>query len=105
MPSRKSTSNPLADRLAELGISPAELAAIVGVRVEEVHDWIENGPPAHGRVLTRFLHADDDALRRIAQSRRTDTTTLEGDGARYAGIKGVPYGTSDIGKTTGGVPS
>lgn len=69
MPSRK--LSPLAARLAQLEITAAEVARIASVSVETVEDWIENGPDAEGKVLTRWLADDADALRRVAQIRRT----------------------------------
>jgi hypothetical protein len=103
--SRKPTSNPLADKLDRLGIAPKELAGVIRRPVDEVGDWYDGTakPDADALVLLRFLDDDTDALRRVEQLRRTRTQTLEGDGARYAGIANVPYGTGDISKMTGGV--
>lgn len=99
MPSRK--PSPLAARLAQLEITADEVAQIASVPVETVEDWIKDGPDAEGKVLLRFLADDADALRRVAQIRRTFhrnyaegdrgalklTTTTVGppvrDGARY----------------------
>ena len=77
----KAAGQALSDRLAELEISPAELAAIVGREVEEGEDWIENGPSAKGKIMLRFLAADADALRRVEQLRRTFIRTWAGDHA------------------------
>lgn len=98
-------TSPLARRLAELEISAEELAAIVRRPVELVEAWINTGPDTEALVLLRFLDDPEDAARRVSQLRRTHTTTLEGDGARYAGIAAPPYGSGDIGKKTGGAPA
>jgi hypothetical protein len=102
MPSRK--PSPLAARLAQLEITAAEVAKIASVPVETVEDWIKNGPDAEGKVLTRWLADDADALRRICSTRRTFkrnyaegdrgalniTSTTVGppvrDGERYGGV-------------------
>ncbi len=102
---RKTSPSPLAQRLAELSISVEECAAVVKRPVELVRTWIDNGPDTEGIVLLRFLDDDADALRRVEQLRRTHTTTLRGDGMEYAGIEGVPYGTQDADKVTGGRPA
>jgi hypothetical protein len=92
-------------RLASLGILSAELGQIIGRSAATVDRWREGRatPDSESLVLLRPLADDTDALRRVNQLRRTHTRTLEGDGVRYAGIENVPYGTSDIGKVTGGV--
>lgn len=105
MPSRKSTSTALADKLDQLGFTVDECAAVCGVPVEVVTDWIEGGPDAEGAIRLRWLDNDEDARRRLEQARRTVTTNLESDGAQYAGVESPPYGTGDIGKVTGGVSS
>jgi hypothetical protein len=82
----KPTSTSLAARLTELEISPEELAALVKRPAEDVTRWIKDGPDEDAAVLLRFLAADDDALRRVDQLRRTHTRDLRGDGMSYAGI-------------------
>lgn len=92
----------LADRLAALAITPEELAAIVKRPVEEVGRWVKAETlGGEAAVLLRFLADDADALRRVNQLRRTDTTNLAGDGAAYAGVDPPPYGTNDSGRVTG----
>lgn len=97
---------PLAARLNQLGISAAELAAIVLRPTEEVELWLTaKSLGGEAAVLTRFLADPEDAARRVSQLRRTVTQNLEGDGAKYAGVAAPGYGTNDIGKVTGGGPS
>lgn len=55
----KKSSSPLADRLAELGVTPAELAAICGVDVETVKDWLADGPDAEAKIRLRPIFGDD----------------------------------------------
>jgi hypothetical protein len=106
MPSCKPALSPLAAKLDQLNITVEEVAAVCRVPVEVVTNWIENGPDDEGAIRLRWLANDDDAdaLRRVGQLRRTHVRNMAGDGATQAGVT-VPYGTSDIGKTTGGVPS
>lgn len=82
---RKPTS-PLAARLDQLGFTADECAAVCGVPVEAVTDWIENGPDAEGAIRLRWLDDDDDARRRVEQVRRRQTRDYRGDGMAYAGI-------------------
>ena len=96
----------LGDRLDQLGISIEECSALVYRSPAEVEEWMQAKTlPDEAAVLLRFLSADADALRRVNHLRRTFQGDLRGAGINYAGIEGVPYGTSDVGKVTGGVPS
>jgi hypothetical protein len=92
---------PLAAKLDQLGIGIEECAKIARLPLAEVEAMVNGDAPVPD-VPFRWLADDADAARRVDQLRRTHTTTLEGDGARQAGVT-VPYGTSDIGKKTGGV--
>lgn len=93
------------ERLVSLGIYSAELAQIIGRDAAAIERWREGRghPDDDELVRLRWLDDDADARRRVEALRRSFTQTLEGDGARYAGITGVPYGTADIDKVTGGV--
>lgn len=57
----KKSSSALADRLAELEISPAELADICQVEVETVEGWIADEPDAEAKILLRPIFASDEA--------------------------------------------
>lgn len=83
MPSRKSTSTALADKLDKLGVAPDEIASVIRRPVDEVSDWYSGDaePDADALVLLRFLDDDADALRRVEQLRHTFTRTWEGDNA------------------------
>jgi hypothetical protein len=80
-------------RLAELGITPAELAAMVSRSDSEVEEWLTADPlPADAKILTRFLADDTDALRRLHAVRHTYKQSLESDCARIAGARAPEYG-------------
>lgn len=90
----------LADRLAELSITPAELAAIVGRSVEEVEQWVRAETlGGEAAVLVRFLADPADAERRVNHVRRSYQGDMRGAGINYAGISGVPYGGGHQGVT------
>jgi hypothetical protein len=103
MTARKETE--LASRLAELGITAAELADIVGRSVEEVEGWVKAEAPLGGEaaVLVRFLADAADAQRRVNHLRNAYQGDMRGAGVNYAGISGVPYGSGRQG-ATGGAP-
>lgn len=88
----KRKTSPLAAKLDQLGITVDECAAVCGVPVEEVTDFIENGPDAEGAIRLRWLDDDDDALRRVEQLRRTYTRSMLGEGIEHAGVTPPPYG-------------
>lgn len=103
MTARKETE--LADRLAALGISAAELAAIVRRPVAEVETWIEGDaePDAEARILLRVLDQDHVAELAAERVRHMRTMPLRGgDDWQTAGID-RPYGGGHAG-TTGGQP-
>lgn len=102
--SRKPALSPLAAKLDQLNITIEECATVCGVPLEVITGFIENGPDAEGAIRLRWLDDDADAQRRVEQARRTVITNLEGDGAKYAGIKSPPYGGGHTG-LTGGAPS
>lgn len=99
---RKATnSNPLADRLAELGIDAAELAQIVGRPIETVDGWLADGPDADAEILTRFLADDADALRRVERVRTKQSQPLRGrDDWASQGVD-VPYAGGFAGADAG----
>jgi hypothetical protein len=99
---RKPTLSPFAARLDALGVSPAEAAQIARLPLEDVEAMVDGGPVAD--VPFRWLEDDADAARRVDQLRRTSARSLRGEGATQAKVT-VPYGTSDVDKVTGGVPS
>jgi hypothetical protein len=88
----------LAAQLDALGITPTELAALVGRPVEEVEGWIAKGPDAAAKVRLRFLLNELDAIRRVEQLRRTYSQSLAGD--RHDGVT-VPYAGGFAGATGG----
>lgn len=96
----KRARNALGVRMNELGASADELAALLGHRytADEVASWIDvdgdADAPAEARILLRPFLAEDDRAARLALARLRGAViaTLEGDGAAYAGIDGVPYG-------------
>ncbi len=92
----------LAARLDELGITPAELAALVGREVEEVEQWVSAKTlGGEAAVLVRFLADPDDAARRVNHLRGAYQGDLRGAGVNYAGIGNVPYGGGHRGATGG----
>jgi hypothetical protein len=98
---------PLAGRLAELRVTAAELAAVIGRPVELVEGWTAGDaePDAEAKILLRVLdnpHAAELAVERI---RNGHTRNLRSDAELYGGLPSAPYGTGDEGKATGGVPS
>jgi hypothetical protein len=97
---RKTSSSPLAARLAELNITAEEAATLARLPLADVEAMIDGSATAPD-VQFRWLADDTDALRRVGQLRRTHTRNLEGEGVRYAGVAGLPDGTSDIEKVTG----
>ena len=96
---------PLAARLLELGISPAELSELVHRSEAEVEGWIAaESLGGEAAVLCRFLASTEDAQRRVGHLRGRYKQNLQGDGFAYADLPDVPYGTGDVGKVTGGGP-
>lgn len=100
--------NALAKLMNQRGVSAAHLAAITNLAAEDVEAFQRGAAEPDADAAYLMARALDDSYRArlaIEAQKKTITTTLEGDGAKYAGITGVPYGTSDIGKKTGGAPS
>ncbi len=95
----------LTQRLDELEILPSELAALVRRPLDEVEGWLRSKTALGGEasVLLRALADAEDAQRRVSQLRRTFTQNMAGDGARYAQLPDIPYGTSDRDRVTGGM--
>lgn len=81
MPPRNPASSPLAARLLELGISPQELADIVGRPQEEVERWVAaESLGGEAAVLLRPIFASDEsAMAAVERIRRTFHRTWEGD--------------------------
>lgn len=103
---KQTSPNPLAERLAVLGIEAAELAAIVKRPADEVEGWVsgDSEPDAEARVLLRLVmdperaHAAALAVQRVRDSWTAD---LRGDGVAYAGIETPGYGSGHQGETGG----
>jgi hypothetical protein len=76
----------LATRLAELDITPTELAAIVRRPLSTVEEWIKDGPDASARILLRFLDDDHVAALAVERVRGTVTQSWRGDSAEHTGI-------------------
>lgn len=80
MASKKRTS-PLAARLAEVGISPSELSAIVKRPLSEIELWLKAKTlGGEASVLCRPIFASDEAAEAAIQSIRGRTV----EGAQYA---------------------
>lgn len=81
--------SPLVARLAELEISPAELAAICGVDVATVEGWITDGPDAEAKILLRPIFASDAAAAAAVERVRRPPSQA---GGAYAPINHIGAG-------------
>ena len=107
MTARKETE--LAARLAELDITPAELATIIRRPADEVAAWVAGDaePDGEAKILLRIVtdperaHAAALAVQRV---RDGFTRDMRGDAATLAGITAVPANGAGHHGPTGGRP-